>query len=180
MIQQLIKSAYIIQALVQDDELDIKFNGKYIEFKIFDTDIKTDTKEFFISTIGDDSINIEIKNEDDLYGYIAVQVMKHTSMNRHKDRICDISQIPKYYIEMMDKVTDRLDISRKLLFELACFTIGSPKTVACDIQLHETVVKYIRILNRKRIIKFAKEQGLIDYNNAINSNSIDFKERMNG
>lgn len=164
-INQLVKCAYIIRALVKDEDLDIKFSGENIEFKIFDTFIKTNTIDFFISTIDDETIDIEIKDENDLYGYITVQVMKHTGMDRHLECCCKLSDLSYNYIKIVDRISKRMGRDIGSLFEESCLAIGRPESVAVNTQLPETLIKSIRVLNRKNILKSAIKQGIDDYNN---------------
>ena len=166
---KLVKSAYVCRAIIQDEDLDIKFTGRHIIFEIFGTKIVTDAEEFFISEKGDKKIDIDIKDVNDLYLYVAVQVMKHTGMRRHKNRCITMDDIEPTCRAQLERIVkyELKGVSVETLFQNMVCSIGSPAEVGEDLGVPARLIKNMRVINRKRIIAWAKQEGIKVFNSSL-------------
>lgn len=166
-VAKLIKTAYVIKAIIQDDDLDIKFTGKNIKFEFMDTKIVTDAEDFFVSEReGSEDIYIKIKDVNDLFQYITVQVMKHTGMDRHLDRCVAYEDLIPACRTRLERIVKQelkgADV--KTLFTNMCLSVGTPAEVGKELRVPSRLIKNIRVENRRRIIEWAKQEGIKEYN----------------
>ncbi len=165
-LHKLVKAAFIIQAIIQDPELDMKYNGNGFEFEFMNITIKTDAETYFTAENKDGKIDIDIKDVNDLYQYITVQVMKYTGMSRHLDRCISYDDlVPACRVRLERIVKHELKgADVKTLFTNMCLSVGTPDEVGKELRVPSRLIKNIRIENRRRIIEWAKQEGLKDYN----------------
>ncbi len=141
------------------DQMDIKFTGQDLQISFLDVILKTDGNNFS-STIGDIRLDLKIENEENLYNYVAVQVMRVTGMDLHKEQCITPFDLSEDDINQIKRISRyESEYSGMEIFNDICYNIGSPYMVALDLHVSERLVKNIRVLNRKNIIAYSKNKN---------------------